>query len=63
MLDAALARGVVEKRGSWISYGTEQLGQGTMSTIEFLKNHSDVTAEIVEKVKTTPIQPGVARKK
>ena len=63
VLDAALARGVVEKRGSWISYGTEQLGQGTMSTIEFLKNHPDVTAEIVEKVKTTPIQPGVARKK
>ena len=63
VLDAALARGVVEKRGSWISYGTEQLGQGSMATIEFLKSHPDVTAEIVEKVKTTPIQPGVARKK
>ena len=63
VLDAALVRGVVEKRGSWISYGTEQLGQGTMSTIEFLKSHPEVTAEIVEKVKTTPLQPGVARKK
>lgn len=63
VLDAALARGVVEKRGSWISYGTEQLGQGSMATIEFLKTHPEVTAEIVEKVKATPVLPGGARKK
>ena len=63
VLDAALARGVVEKRGSWISYGTEQLGQGTMATMEFLKAHPEVTAEIVEKVKTAPLLPGGARKR
>jgi len=63
VLDAALARGVVEKRGSWISYGTEQLGQGTMATMEFLKSHPDVTAEIVEKVKVTPLLSGGVRKK
>ena len=63
VLDAALARGVVEKRGSWISYGPEQLGQGSMATMEFLKSHPEVTAEIVEKVKTTPVLPGGARKK
>ena len=63
VLDAALARGVVEKRGSWISYGTEQLGQGSMATIEFLKTHPEVTAEIVEKVKSTPVLPSGARKK
>ena len=63
VLDAALARGVVEKRGSWISYGTEQLGQGTIATMEFLKAHPEVTAEIVEKVKTTPLLPGGARKR
>jgi recombination protein RecA len=54
---------VVEKRGSWISYGTEQLGQGTMATMEFLKTHPDVTAEIVEKVKAAPLQAAAARKK
>ena len=63
VLDAALARGVVEKRGSWISYGTEQLGQGTMATMEFLKSHPEGTAEIVEKVKTAPLLPGGARKR
>ncbi len=63
VLDAALARGVVEKRGSWISYGTEQLGQGSMATMEFLKTHPEVTAEIVEKVKNTPLLPAGTRKK
>ena len=63
VLDAALARGVVEKRGSWISYGTDQLGQGSMATMEFLKAHPEVAAEIVEKVKVTPLLQGSARKK
>lgn len=63
VLDAALARGVVEKRGSWISYGTEQLGQGSMATIEFLRAHPEVTAEIVEKIKSTPLLQSGARKK
>ena len=58
VLEAALNRGICEKRGSWIAYGTEQLGQGTLATIEFLKNHPDTVAEIVEKVKTTPLALG-----
>ena len=62
VLDAALARGVVEKRGSWIAYGTSQLGQGSMATIQYLKDHPDVAAEIVEKVKAAPLVPGLKRK-
>ena len=57
VLDAALARGIVEKRGSWLSYGTEQLAQGTLGAIEFLKVNPDVLEEIAGKVKTTPLQP------
>ena len=63
VLDAALARGIVEKRGSWIAYGTEQLGQGSIATIQFLKDHPDVVAEIVEKVKVTPVNPALAKKR
>ena len=62
ILDAALARGVVEKRGSWIAYGTSQLGQGSMATIQYLKDHPDVAAEIVEKVKAAPVVAGLKRK-
>ena len=63
VLDAALARGIVEKRGSWIAYGAEQLGQGTLAAMQFLKDHPDVTAKIVEQVKATPLAIGGGVKK
>ena len=62
VLDAALARGVVEKRGSWIAYGNVQLGQGSMATIQYLKDHPETAAEIVEKVKVAPLVPGYKKK-
>lgn len=57
VLEAALNRGICEKRGSWIAYGTTQLGQGTLATIGYLREHPEVVAEIVEKVKVTPPVP------
>ena len=62
VLDAAIARGIVEKRGSWLSYGAEQLAQGTLGAIEFLKAKPDVLEEIAGKVKTAPLQPPVKKK-
>ena len=62
ILDAALARGVVEKRGSWIAYGNVQLGQGSMATIQYLKDHPETAVEIVEKVKVAPLVPGYKKK-
>jgi len=63
VLDAALARGVVEKRGSWLSFGDEQLAQGSLATIEYLKANPEVAAKIVELVKATPVNPALAKKK
>jgi len=63
VLDAALVRGVVEKRGSWLSFGSEQLAQGSMAAIEYLRAHPDVTAKIVELVKSTPVNAELAKKK
>ena len=63
VLDAALARGVVEKRGSWLSFGDEQLAQGSLATIDYLRANPEVTAKIVELVKTTPVNPALAKKK
>ena len=51
VLDAALARGIVEKRGSWLSYGNRQLAQGTLSAIAYLKEHPEVSDEIADLVK------------
>ena len=63
VLDAALARGIVETRGSWRSFGDEQLAQGSLATIEYLKANPEVTAKIVEMVKTTPANPALAKKR
>ena len=57
VLDAALVRGIVEKRGSWLSFGDEQLAQGSLATIEYLKANPDVTAKIAELIKASPSQP------
>ena len=54
VLDAALARNVVTKRGSWLSFGAEQIGQGSIAATEFLRSHPEIVAQIIEKIKTEP---------
>ena len=63
VLDAALARGIIEKRGSWLSFGDEQLAQGSLATIDYLREHADITKKIVDLVKTTPVNPALAKRK
>ena len=54
VLDAALARNIVAKRGSWLSFGSEQIGQGSIAATEFLRNHPEIVEQIIEKIKTEP---------
>ena len=63
ILDAALARGIVEKRGSWLSYADKQLAQGSLATIDYLKANPEIAQEIVDRVKATPIDPAKKKKK
>ena len=63
VLDAALVRGIVEKRGSWLAFGDENLAQGSLATIDYLKANPEVTAKIVELVKATPVDAALAKKK
>ncbi len=55
VLDAALARNVVAKRGSWLSFGTEQIGQGAIAATEFLRSHPEIVAQMIEKIKAEPV--------
>ena len=57
VIDAALARGVVERRGSWLAFGAEQLGQGALAAIEYLKERPEVLERIIEAVKSAPLLP------
>jgi recombination protein RecA len=50
VLDLASELGVVEKTGSWYSYGGERIGQGRENARRFLKENPDVTEHIAEAV-------------
>lgn len=51
ILDAAITRGIVEKRGSWLAFGGEQLAQGQLGAIAHLKDHPEIADAIVAKIK------------
>lgn len=51
VLDAALAADVLTKRGSWLSFDGEQVGQGMSAASEYLRQHEALTNTIVERVK------------
>jgi len=51
IIDLGVKAGVVEKSGSWFSYGSERIGQGRDNAREFLKAHPDVAAEIERAVR------------
>ncbi len=50
VLDSALERKVVQKSGSYFSYGDERLGQGRQNATAFLREHPDVCAQILAAV-------------
>jgi len=51
VLDAALARNLIAKRGSWLSCEGEQIGQGQEAAREFLEQHPEFTAKMVQRIK------------
>lgn len=55
ILEAALARGIVAKRGSWFSFGDIQLAQGQLAAIAYLKEHDEITNKIIDLISTTPV--------
>ena len=50
LIDLGVKIGVVEKAGSWYSYGSERIGQGRERAKEFLKENPNTAAEIEKKI-------------
>jgi len=51
LIDLAVAQNIVEKSGSWYSYGGDRIGQGRENARQFLKDNADVFARLDAEVR------------
>src|SRR5213593_2592564 len=50
LLDYAVDKGVIQKSGTWFSFGEERIGQGRENARLFLKEHRDIRAQLEAKL-------------
>jgi recombination protein RecA len=51
VLDSAINYGLIDKRGSWLSYEGEQLGQGREAACDQLRNDPELTQRLIDQIK------------
>jgi recombination protein RecA len=51
LIDMGITTGVLDKSGAWINYGKQRIGQGREAAKQFLREHTDVAAEVEAKVR------------
>lgn len=51
ILDTGVTADVINKSGSWYSYGEHRLGQGRENAKDFLKEHTDIALEVETKIR------------
>ncbi len=51
LLDLAVKERIIDKSGSWFSYGQERMGQGRENVKRFLAENKDLTRQIEQKLK------------
>ncbi|MHA6261941.1 recombinase RecA [Arenibacterium sp. CAU 1754] len=51
LLDLGVIAGVVNKSGSWFSYGDERIGQGRENAKQFLRENQSIAYEIEDKIR------------
>jgi len=51
LLDLGVKAGIVDKSGSWFSYGDERIGQGRENAKTFLKENTRISYEIEDKIR------------
>ena len=53
LIDLGIKAGVVEKSGSWYSYGDERIGQGRENAKQYLRDHPEVSFAIEDKIRAS----------
>jgi recombination protein RecA len=51
LLDMAVEKDIVDKSGSWYSYGEDRIGQGRENAKQYLADHPDMMAEVNQRVR------------
>ena len=51
IIDHGVAQGIIDKAGSWYSYGKDRIGQGKENVREYLKSNPEVAAEIEAQIR------------
>jgi recombination protein RecA len=51
IIDLGVANDIIDKAGSWYSYGTDRIGQGKENVREYLKTHPETSQEIEAKIR------------
>src|SRR5690606_25314141 len=60
LIELGVAQGIIEKSGSWYSYGNDRIGQGKENAREFLKANPEIAAEIERRIRQA-LLPHTAR--
>jgi recombination protein RecA len=69
LIDVGVEKEIVDKSGTWLSYGEHKMGQGRDAAKQFLKDHPEVAKDIEKKIKEkagllpAPPVPGEAKEK
>ena len=61
ILDLGAELDIIEKRGSWYSYGDVRLGQGRENTKEYLQQNPELAAEVEKTVREQALTAGPAK--
>jgi recombination protein RecA len=61
LLDIGVDKGVIEKSGTWMSYGGERMGQGRENARIFLKENKDIREKLESALRKKLEIPGLAQ--
>jgi recombination protein RecA len=53
IIEHGVQQGIIDKAGSWYSYGSDRIGQGKENVREFLKSNPEVAAEIEKQIRAS----------
>ena len=51
LIDLGVINGLVEKSGSWLSYGEDRIGQGRENAKKFLRDYPEISEELENKLR------------